>query len=178
MKIKILTIYYALRVALLVASIHEVSANKHFEVDDSKIDIDQEVGNVSCYLLVDTTMRRVYHSFQNHMLTSFGFRRLSLLSNILYLGMISSPPPQGREEDWSQRSQGSQGKKKQKEANLKLIGATRRKSGGVRRRRMQWLFRQILLYGLPPTSTAVISLNFASLIQHQSTLVWPLTSLI
>jgi hypothetical protein len=74
MKLNILTIYYALGVALLVASIHDVSANKNFEVDDYQIDIDQEVGNVSCYLLVDTTMRRVYHSFQNHMLTSFGFR--------------------------------------------------------------------------------------------------------
>jgi hypothetical protein len=72
MKINILTIYYALGFALLVASIHEVSTNKHFKVDDSQIDIDQEVGNVSFYLLVGTTMRLAYHSFQNHTLTSFG----------------------------------------------------------------------------------------------------------
>jgi hypothetical protein len=56
MKINILTIFYALGVALLAASIHEVSTNKHFEVDDSQIDVDQQVGNVSRYLLVDTTI--------------------------------------------------------------------------------------------------------------------------
>jgi hypothetical protein len=74
MKINILTISYALGVALLAASIHEVSTNKHFKSDDFQFDVEQQVRNVSCYLLVDTTMRRVYYSFKNHMLTSFGFR--------------------------------------------------------------------------------------------------------
>jgi hypothetical protein len=46
-------ILYALGFALLAASIHEVSTNRS----------DQSVGNVSCYLLVDTTIRVVYHSF-------------------------------------------------------------------------------------------------------------------
>jgi hypothetical protein len=45
-------ILYALGFALLAASIHEVSTNRS----------DQSVGNVSCYLLVDTTIRVVYHS--------------------------------------------------------------------------------------------------------------------
>jgi hypothetical protein len=56
MKINIITILYGLGVALLAASIHAVlSTNKHFEVDDFQIGVDQEVGNVSCYLLVDTS---------------------------------------------------------------------------------------------------------------------------
>jgi hypothetical protein len=54
MKITITTIYYALGVALTVASIHEVSTNKQFEVDDFQMHVDQEVDIVSCYLFVDT----------------------------------------------------------------------------------------------------------------------------
>jgi hypothetical protein len=74
MKIIILTIYYALGAALL-ASIHEVSAyDLPEEIDDFQIDVVQEVNVVSCYLLVDTMISQVYHSFLHHMLTSFGFR--------------------------------------------------------------------------------------------------------
>jgi hypothetical protein len=59
------TILYALGVALLAASIHALlSTNKNPEVDDLQTGVvDQAVGNVSCYLLVDTTIRVVYHSF-------------------------------------------------------------------------------------------------------------------
>jgi hypothetical protein len=53
---------------LVAASIHEVSTNnKHF-------DADQEVEVVSCCHLVNTTKRLECHSFQCHLLTSFGFR--------------------------------------------------------------------------------------------------------
>jgi hypothetical protein len=70
MKINIITIYYALGIALLAASIHEVSTNKHFEADDFQIDEDQEVEAVSCFLLVDAPiLRLVYHSFLHHVLT-------------------------------------------------------------------------------------------------------------
>jgi hypothetical protein len=75
MKINVLTIYCALGVAVLAASTHEVSTNKHFEGDDFQIDVDQEVGNVSCCpLVMDTPISLVYHSL-HHMLTSFGFPR-------------------------------------------------------------------------------------------------------
>jgi hypothetical protein len=47
MQITILTLYYALGVALLVASIHEVSTNKRFEPDFFQINVDQEVEVVS-----------------------------------------------------------------------------------------------------------------------------------
>jgi hypothetical protein len=58
MKINIVAICCALCVALLAASIvHQVSKNKHVAADDFQIDADQEVEVVSCYLLVDTTMR-------------------------------------------------------------------------------------------------------------------------
>jgi hypothetical protein len=72
MKIIIPTIYYALGAALL-ASIHEISAYDHLseEIDDFQIDVGQEVNVVSCYLLVDTTISLVYHSFLHHMLTLF-----------------------------------------------------------------------------------------------------------
>jgi hypothetical protein len=75
MKIIILTIFYALGAALLASTIHVISAYYHSEIiDDFKVDVDQEVDVVSCYLLVDMTISLVYHSFLHHMLTSFGFR--------------------------------------------------------------------------------------------------------
>jgi hypothetical protein len=74
MKTFILIIYYALGAALF-ASIHETSAYDHSEeINDFQIDVDQEVKIVSCYLLLNTTISFVYHSFLHHMLTSFGFR--------------------------------------------------------------------------------------------------------
>jgi hypothetical protein len=73
MKINILTIYYALGATMLDASIHELSADTHFEVDDLQIDVDQEVDVVSCCLLLDTPTNLVYNSILYHILTSFGF---------------------------------------------------------------------------------------------------------
>jgi hypothetical protein len=70
MKIDSLTIYYALCVALLVASIHNVSTNTHFEADDFQISVDQEFEIVSFYLLVDTIIRLIYPFFLDHMLMS------------------------------------------------------------------------------------------------------------
>jgi hypothetical protein len=77
MRINILTIYYALGAALLAASIHELSVNTHFEVDDFQVDVDQEddVAVSCCYLLVDKTIRLVYHFFLYSTCShSFGFR--------------------------------------------------------------------------------------------------------
>jgi hypothetical protein len=59
MQINIVTIYYALGVALHLASIHEISACDHSqEIDDFQIDVqDHEVDVVSCCLLVlETTI--------------------------------------------------------------------------------------------------------------------------
>jgi hypothetical protein len=55
MQFNILTIYYALGVALQLASLHEISAYHHSqEIDDFQIDVlDHEVDHVvSCCLLV------------------------------------------------------------------------------------------------------------------------------
>jgi hypothetical protein len=74
--INMLTIYYALGVALQLARIHEISAYDHYEeIDDFQINVvDQQVYVVSCYLLVDTLVSLVFQSFLQHTLTSFGFR--------------------------------------------------------------------------------------------------------
>ena len=74
MQISIRTIYYALVVSLLAASIHEVSTNKYFEVNDFRYHVDRDVEDVSCCLLVDTYISLIYHSFLHRMLTSFDFR--------------------------------------------------------------------------------------------------------
>jgi hypothetical protein len=76
MQINILTTYYALGAALQLAmSIHGISGHDHsVEIDHFQINVDQEVDVVSCYLLVDTRISLVCHSYLHHMLTSFGFR--------------------------------------------------------------------------------------------------------
>lgn len=74
MQISIRTIYYALAISLLAASIHEVSTNKYFEVNDFWIHVDQDVEDVSSCILLDKNASLIYHSFLHRMLTSFDFR--------------------------------------------------------------------------------------------------------
>jgi hypothetical protein len=83
--------------------------------------------------------------------------------------MISSSHPQGSKEDWSQGRKGKQktsqkGSWKDREEKKEEKQQTKKQQENYPTRKL--LLHPILPSGLHSANTAMVSLNFASLIQH------------